>query len=349
MQFSPGALHMHTTYSDGTGSVEELARAAREAGLQWIIITDHNTLEAHPQQGWIGGVLVIVGQEVTPDRNHFLALNLDTVIDHSLAPQAFIDETYARGGFGIIAHPDERVQNDFKDIYRWDDWNVDGPTDRANRTIGIELWNVMSDWAERLTQRNKVPLVLAPQLGLTGPTPDTLAWWDRLNVAGKRTFGVGGVDAHAFKRKAPWGEVTVLSYKWIFGTATNYLLLDEPLATDAATATQQVYAALAAGRSYMVNRIDGACKQLDFHAARGEERARPGDTIGSAGGPLTFAADTGQNADVRLIRDGAVVARGVRAIRHTTATPGVYRLEAYRRARAWIITNPIYVVPDASE
>ena len=58
---------------------------------------------------------------------------------------------------------------------------------------------------EQLTQRNKVALVLAPHLGLTAPTADTMAWWDRLNMQGKRTFGVGGVDAHAFKQRAPWG------------------------------------------------------------------------------------------------------------------------------------------------
>ena len=56
-----------------------------------------------------------------------------------------------------------------------------------------------------------------------------LAWWDRLNMAGKRTFGVGGVDAHAIKKRAPWGEVEVFGYKWTFSTLTNYLLLPEPL------------------------------------------------------------------------------------------------------------------------
>jgi hypothetical protein len=351
MHYSPGALHMHTVYSDGSGSVEDLARAAREAGLRWIIITDHDTLDGRPFAGWLHDVLVIIGHEITPDHNHFLALNVDTVIDRALEPQDYIDAVYAHGGFGIIAHPDERVANSFKDIYRWDDWSIDGPRERAGRVVGIELWNLMSDWGEHLTPRTKELLYFFPRLGLSGPTPETLDWWDRLNVAGRRTFGVGGVDAHAFRRHAPWGEIEVFSYRWCFGTLTNYLLLPEPLDADPDVATHQVYAALAEGRSYFVNRMDGACPELVFHAARG-----PTIDVGTTGrcwpigacpslrdGPLTLVADAGINAELQIVHDGQVLVKGLRALRHTIARPGVYRLEGYRKGRPWLYSNPIYV------
>jgi len=35
-------LHMHTTWSDGTASIREMAEAARERGLRYIVITDHS-------------------------------------------------------------------------------------------------------------------------------------------------------------------------------------------------------------------------------------------------------------------------------------------------------------------
>src|SRR5262245_1790824 len=343
MHYCPGALHMHTIYSDGTGTVEDLARAARAAGLRWIIVTDHDTLEGQRFEGWIDGVLVMVDHEITPDRNHFLALNVDEVIDNTLAPQDFVDEVYARGGFGIIAHPDERIKNDFKDIYRWDDWNVDGPRERAGRPVGIELWNQLSDWGEHLTQRNKELLFFLPHLGMSGPTEDTLAWWDLLNVAGKRTFGVGGVDVHALKRKAPWGEVEIFSYRWTFGTVTNYLLLPEPLATEAPAAIAQVYAALAEGRSYFLNRRDGACPNLTFHALRGAECFEIGASPSLRDGPLTMVADAGIAADLRLICDGRLVARSPRAFHYEVREPGVYRLEGRRKRRRWLFSNPIYV------
>ncbi len=37
-----GNMHMHTLYSDGTATHREIAEAAARAGLDWIIVTDHN-------------------------------------------------------------------------------------------------------------------------------------------------------------------------------------------------------------------------------------------------------------------------------------------------------------------
>jgi hypothetical protein len=318
--YYPGALHMHTIHSDGTGTVEQVAQAARDAGLRWIIITDHDTLAGRPLQGWLNDVLVIVGYEITPDHNHFLALNVDHVIDRDLGPQEYVDQVYGHGGFGIIAHPDERVANQFKDIYRWD---VDGPRDRAGRAVGIELWNLMSDWGENLTPRTKELHFFFPRLGLSGPSPETLAWWDRLNSAGRRTFGVGGVDAHAFKKRAPWGQVEVFPYQWIFGTLTNYLLVG--------------------GQSYFINRLDGQCPALIFQAVRGGRSWPIGASPSLQGGPLTLVADAGHDAELHLICDGRILVKSLRALRHTITHPGVYRLEGYYKGRPWLYTNPIYI------
>ncbi|NJN19275.1 MAG: CehA/McbA family metallohydrolase [Oscillochloris sp.] len=339
----PGAIHIHTTYSDGTGTFPEVIAAARAAGLRWILVTDHDTLEGAPFAGWHDELLVIVGHEITPDRNHFLALNVNEVVSNSHAPQDYVDEVYARGGFGIIAHPDERVANAHKQIYRWDDWTVDGPRNREGRVVGIELWNIMSDWGENLTELNKLAHVLNPRLGIGGPTPATLAWWDRLNMLGRRTFGIGGVDVHAFKAKAPWGEAVIFPYQWMFGTLTNYLRLDQPLHEDAQQATDQVYAALTGGRSYFVNRLDGDAPTIIFNACRGDEHYSIGDTIRLEQRPLLIEADVGADAYIRLIADGEVLTSAVRRLRQTIDRTGVYRLEAYWGGKAWLFANPIYV------
>ncbi len=344
MHICPGALHIHTHHSDGTGSFPDVIAAARAAGLRWIIVTDHDTLVGRSFAGWHDDLLVIVDYEITPDRNHFLALNVDQVVDNTLTPQEFIDEVYQHGGFGIIAHPDEQVRNSFKDIYRWDDWAVDGPCQRDGYTVGLEVWNLMSDWGEHLTQRNKVLNVFIPRLGLSGPTPATLHWWDRLNMQGRRTFGVGGVDVHAFKHRVPWGTIEVFPYHWMFGTLTNYLLLDTPLATsDAQQATQQVYAALASGRSYFANRLDGEADAALFYATRGDQRWHIGDSPTVAAGPLTLVADVGRRALVQMIHNGRIIARGNRILRQQVNAPGIYRLEAYHGGRPWLYTNPIFV------
>jgi len=42
-----GFLHCHTTYSDGTNSIEELALACREAGYEYVGLTDHSQSAAY--------------------------------------------------------------------------------------------------------------------------------------------------------------------------------------------------------------------------------------------------------------------------------------------------------------
>jgi DNA polymerase (family 10) len=46
-----GMTHCHTTFSDGRNSVEEMARAAQQMGLEYMTITDHS-----PTAGYAGGL-----------------------------------------------------------------------------------------------------------------------------------------------------------------------------------------------------------------------------------------------------------------------------------------------------
>jgi hypothetical protein len=343
MYISPGALHIHTHYSDGSGEISDIAHAAQQAGLEWIIITDHDTLEGRSEQGWYDRVLTLVDQEITPFHNHFLALNLEHVISNTLPPQQFIDQTYDAGGFGIIAHPDEQKYNDFKGIYRWDDWNINSPTRNAGRSMGIELWNFMSDWGEHLTPRNKEFLYAFPKRGISGPSKATIEWWDALNMAGKRTFGVWGVDVHAFLRPSPFGRLQVFPYRWAFGTLTTYLWLPERLSNNVTNAMRMVYGALAQGRSYMVNRLEGDCPNFEFFGFRGAERWLAGDIASLRQGPITVKIDLGVNATVRLIHNGQVKLQGNRAVLTTINDSGVYRVEASKKTLPWVFSNPLYV------
>ena len=78
-------LHMHTRYSDGTGTHKELAQAALQAGLDAIIVTDHNLLVQGVEGYYRDGqkrLLLLVGQEVhdqvrDPQKNHLLVFNAD--------------------------------------------------------------------------------------------------------------------------------------------------------------------------------------------------------------------------------------------------------------------------------
>ena len=46
-----GVVHVHTTHSDGDGTVGDVLEAAKAADLDFVIITDHNTFDAKPLEG----------------------------------------------------------------------------------------------------------------------------------------------------------------------------------------------------------------------------------------------------------------------------------------------------------
>ena len=60
-------LHMHTAYSDGTGSHSDIAQAALQAGIDVVIVTDHNVWVNGPEDYYedeTRRVLLLVGEEV---------------------------------------------------------------------------------------------------------------------------------------------------------------------------------------------------------------------------------------------------------------------------------------------
>src|SRR3954468_6173565 len=66
-------IHVHPNHSDGSGTVAQIARAARRAGIDVVLLTDHDTLAAKRagEERWYDDVLVLVGEEVSPtDRDH---------------------------------------------------------------------------------------------------------------------------------------------------------------------------------------------------------------------------------------------------------------------------------------
>jgi predicted metal-dependent phosphoesterase TrpH len=107
-------LHMHTFYSDGHVNHDAIARAALKAGLDAIIVTDHNVLVKGPEDYYRDGnrqVLMLVGEEIhdqahDPQKNHLLVFGAN----RELAPLAYdlkrlLEGVRQAGGIAFIAHP----------------------------------------------------------------------------------------------------------------------------------------------------------------------------------------------------------------------------------------------------
>src|SRR6266487_660938 len=101
-----GVVHVHTTLSDGAATPDEVIAAARAAGLDFVVITDHNNLEAKKWEGYHDGLLVIVGTEVSTTAGNVLGLGIaDPVFRFSGDAYDALDDVAALGGAAFAAHP----------------------------------------------------------------------------------------------------------------------------------------------------------------------------------------------------------------------------------------------------
>lgn len=109
-----GDCHLHTVHSDGRHTQASLAVLAREAGLDFIGSTEHNTSSAQLTWGRHApdDLLVVNGEEVTTRAGHWLAFGLPagTWIDWRYRPQddaltTFTERVRGVGALAVTAHP----------------------------------------------------------------------------------------------------------------------------------------------------------------------------------------------------------------------------------------------------
>ncbi|MCD6221729.1 CehA/McbA family metallohydrolase [bacterium] len=157
-----GNLHLHTTNSDGTYTPEEICALYKEAGYDFISITDHNKVtevkEISPS------FLVIKGAELNKDDFHVVAVGLKKeFIVENFSYQEIIDEINRRKAYSIVAHP-----------Y----WSGLTSSDllKLKNYIGIEVYN---NTCEKIKGKGY-----------------SSVHWDELLQKGEKIFGFASDDAH---------------------------------------------------------------------------------------------------------------------------------------------------------
>jgi hypothetical protein len=338
-----GNMHMHTTYSDGEATHREIAESAARAGLDWVIVTDHN-IWVKGVAGYYDTVLLLVGEEVhdcrrAPQANHLLVFGAECELAPlASSPQAVIDEANARGALTFLAHVVEYPSRVAKeDALGWADWNVTGYT-------GIEIWNYMSEFKARIpTVLHALQYAYFPKAGIRGPFPKALNLWDQLTAKGKLVVGIGGADAHGNSYSLGPLRRTIFPYDYLFSAVNTHVLLNTPTAGNMTTDQALIFDALRAGRAWVGCDVLGSTRGFGFEARSGLAWATMGGDIQRAGA-VTLQVTTPLPGDIRIVNNGRIVARAAgQACKYLSTEAGAFRVEVYRGSQGWIFSNPIFV------
>lgn len=342
-----GALHIHSVYSDGSGEVKDIAQYASESGLDFMILTDHNTLRALEEgfEGWYGDTLLLVGCEINDkeNKNHYLALGINETFSTRIPAKEYVCKVKEAGGIGFLAHPHEK-RSSMKEhpAYPWTEWSSEDFT-------GIEIWNHMSEWMEGLTEQNKYNYFLHPLKSISAPPTETLEAWDQLNLK-RKVVGIGGVDAHAHKVNIlGFVEMEVFPYKVLFKSIRTHVLVEDQMKNSTEiheinSAKKQILKALKNGKCFISNFYHGDAKGFRFFAEDGNKSFQMGDSVPLTNNIQLKAIVPKENVRIRLIKDGVeIAAREGSFLEFFAKGIGVYRVEVFINQNAWIFSNHIRI------
>lgn len=169
-----GDLHAHTVHSDGSLSIGELAARGAAAGLDFMAVTDHNTISHHPllaAAGDVHDIALLPGQEVTTVHGHANVLGDVGLVDFRTPPDAWRVHAEREGGLMSINHP---LEDDCGWLHRMD---VYPPA--------LELWHI--GWFRNLADNRP---------------------WALSNVWPTLPIVVGGSDFHRPEQGFPPGTPT---------------------------------------------------------------------------------------------------------------------------------------------
>ncbi|WP_135827857.1 CehA/McbA family metallohydrolase [Halorussus halobius] len=107
--------HVHTRASyDATASVRAVLERASAVGLNAVVVTDHDEIEASlraaelaPEYGLVG----IPGVEVSTDDGHLLAIGVDERPDPRRPFAETVETVRAAGGVAVVPHPFQRTRH----------------------------------------------------------------------------------------------------------------------------------------------------------------------------------------------------------------------------------------------
>lgn len=319
-----GVIHCHSEYShDSPGKKEDIIKAAKKVGIDFLIMTDHPSPKALPEglKGWHKGILFLVGAELSQGKWGMLALDIQQYPNHHQPTQHLIKAIKEQGGLAFVGHM-ERVMH----------WSFSGYD-------GLEIYNLHADLMDENMLLMALKAFFAPpnyffSSSIDGPGRN-LTKWDKLTQL-QPVVGIAGNDAHANVKLFFGLAGTLGTYEQMFKIVSTHILA-KTLNKDT------LKEALLRGHCYISLDIFGDGTGFTFLAKSRQRQVIMGDEI-PWNEDLEFLVYIPAEGVLKLIKDGNVIVqkRG-QFLNYKVSHSGIYRIEAYRKGRPWIFSNPIYV------
>jgi len=309
-----GDCHVHSAISSGADlTPKQLAVEARQAGLDFVAVTEHDSADTHTTWAALSDdkLLVILGQEATTPLGHWLALGLKQGQVVHGQPAVGLVQVHAVGGLGVVAHPHAPYPTGTFG------WPIDG-------FDLVEVWNGL--WASDRPWNADNEVALAD-------------WADSLPADlrhGRWRPAIGNSDTHLS------GQIDV-PHTGVLPEVSHISLTHRGGADE-----QAIVEGLRAGRSWI---SESAEVDLTFTCFAGSRRAGIGDRLDSAGGSVVVRGvpsgqigvhtDRGEVHGTVLPSDGT----GILEWRTTMQDAAFVRLEVrHAEGSMAALTNPIVLV-----
>ena len=351
-----GAVHVHSTRSDGLGDKAAIAAAARRAGLQFVVFTDHGDGTRQPDlPAYVEGVLCLDAVEISTDNGHYIGIGAArSPYPLGGSGVSVVEDVRRLGGFGTAAHPTSNRRD-----LQWSDWEA--PID------ALEWLNTDSEW--RNESRLHLAALIVPYLfrpagalGRVLDRPETaLLKWDDL-IRRRRVLGIAGNDAHGGTGRRVEDEsdrwsLRMPSYEASFRTFSTNVPLGQPLSGDAPADAAAIVDTLKAGRFY--TEVDGVATgaTLEFTARTSGASAEQGGLLNGEGAATFRAvAQLPPGAILVAYTNGQVVGESrTGTLEFSSDKQGGHRVEVHVPGAPgtppvpWLVSNPIFRLPPAVE
>jgi hypothetical protein len=347
-----GLIHVHTNYSDGAETVEQLAAAGNRVGIDFLISTDHNTLQPviDRKEGWYDHLLFLSGEEIGMKGEYALAMGIsNTVKRNDREPQAVVDEVRQQGGMAFISHP-------LHPRSEWVNWGTTGMT-------GMEIIDGALFWQKASSLTLLWSLMTYPLnpsyalLNLYQRPQDVLKRWDEQTQT-EKMVGIYSADIHGQFRIRKRYPIKFPAPERVMPLASNHVLFPETFKRDLAQDKKMLYDALREGHLYIAMDLLGDPTGFLFQGTtESGERVLMGDELPQHG-PVMLTASLGarfqpESYRIKLFKDGILVAdSSTTPLVYEAREEGVYRVEVelhqpspfwINQTYTWIYSNPIYI------